>query len=76
MQEIIAPMFSTKVHLGRRTFFFDVRKTKGDKPYVKITESSMKDGQKQRSNLVVFDSEIEDFKVALSQVFGFLDTVK
>ncbi|HYE22193.1 MAG TPA: DUF3276 family protein [Verrucomicrobiae bacterium] len=76
MPEIIAPLFSTKVLLGRRAFFFDVRKTKENKPYVKITESSVKSGQKQRNHMVVFDSEIEDFKLALAQVFGFVDTVK
>ncbi len=76
MGEITAPLFSTKVLLGRRSFYFDVRKTKENKPYIKITESSIKDGQKVRNNLLIFDSEIEDFKVALSQVFGFVETVK
>lgn len=76
MPEIVAPLFSTKVLLGRRSFFFDVRKTKAEKPYIRITESTVKDGQKQRSNLMVFDSEFEDFKHALAQVFGFVETIK
>ena len=76
MPEFTAPLFSTKVLLGRRSFFFDVRKTKDAKPYIKITESSIKGDQKQRNSLTVFDSEFEDFKHSLSQVFGFVDTIK
>ena len=77
MPDIIAPLFSTKVLLGRRTFFFDVRKTKEEKPYIRITESSIKaSGEKHRSNLMVFDSEFEDFKTALAQVFGFVATIR
>lgn len=77
MPEIPAPLFSTRILLGRRTFFFDVRKTKDDKPYVRICESSVKTtGEKQRSNLTVFTSELEDFKAALAQTFGFVETIK
>jgi hypothetical protein len=76
MTEFSTPLFTTKVLLGRRTFFFDVRKTKEDKPYVKITESSVRDGQKQRTNMMIFDSEMEDFKKALSSVFGFVETIR
>jgi hypothetical protein len=76
MTEFSTPLFTTKVALGRRTFFFDVRKTKEDKPYVKITESSLKDGQKHRTNMMIFDSEMDDFKKALSSVFGFVETIK
>ena len=76
MPEFSTPLYTTKVLLGRRTFFFDVRKTKEDKPYVKITESTVRDGQKQRTNMMIFDSEIEDFKKALSSVFGFVETIR
>ena len=77
MSEIVAPLFSTKMSAGRRTFFFDVRKTKDNKPYVRICESSVKaNGEKQRNNLMIFDSELEEFKNALAQVFGFVETIK
>ncbi|MGE5392767.1 MAG: DUF3276 family protein [Candidatus Saccharibacteria bacterium] len=71
MQEFSAPLFSTKVSSGRRTFFFDVKATKEDKPFLKITESSVKDGEKKRINLMVFDSEIPEFVAALSQAADF-----
>ncbi len=76
MPEFATPLFTTKLALGRRTFFFDVRKTKDEKPYVKITESSVKEGQKHRTNMMIFDSEMDDFKKALAQVFGFVETIK
>ena len=31
--------FSTSVRAGRRTYFFDIKKTKAQKPYITITES-------------------------------------
>ena len=78
MPEIVAPLFSTKINAGRRTFFFDVRKTKDSKPYIRISESSINKttGEKKRSNIMLFDTEFEDFKNALSQVFGFVETIK
>jgi hypothetical protein len=76
MPEFSTPIFTTRVVMGRRSFFFDVRKTKDDKPFIKITESSIRDGQKQRANLTVFESEMDEFKKALAQVFGFMETIK
>jgi hypothetical protein len=76
MPEFTAPLFSTKLLLGNRSLFFDVRKTKNDKPYIRITESSVKAGEKQRVNITVFDSEFEQFKHALTDVFGFIETIK
>ncbi len=32
-------IFSTSVRAGRRTYFFDIKKTKAEKPYITITES-------------------------------------
>ncbi|MGE5298194.1 MAG: DUF3276 family protein [Acidobacteriaceae bacterium] len=76
MPEFATPLFSTKMTVGRRVFFFDVRKSKKDKPYIKITESSFKEGQTQRSNLMIFDNEMDEFKKSLAQVFGFVETIK
>ncbi len=77
MAEITPPLFSTKFNAGRRNFFFDVRKTKDDKPYIRISEASVKaNGEKQRANIMIFESEIENFKSSLSQVFGFVETIK
>lgn len=71
MQDFQAPLFSSKFNSGRRTFFFDVKTTKDNKPFIKITETSLKDGEKSRVNIVVFDSEIPEFTSALSQAVDF-----
>lgn len=73
MQEFPSPLFTTKVTQGRRTFFFDVRNTKEEKPYLRITESSLKGDQKQRNNVMVFSSEVPGFKQALEDAVGFMD---
>jgi hypothetical protein len=71
--ELSKNLFSTKVTSGKRSVFFDVRNTKENRPYLKITESTLKDGQKQYNNLVVFESELANFKSAFDQAFGFLE---
>ncbi|MDP4001387.1 MAG: DUF3276 family protein [bacterium] len=73
MQEFAAPLFSTKMTSGRRTFFFDVRNTKEAKPYLKITQSSINGEEKKRINLAVFDSEISEFKNALTQALDYFE---
>jgi len=70
--EFVAPLFSTKINSGRRSFFFDVKQTKDSKPYLKITETSVKGEEKKRVNMMVFDSEMTEFKQALEQVFDFM----
>jgi hypothetical protein len=73
MSEFAAPLFSTKVSAGRRTFFFDVRNTKEEKPYLKITESSIRGEEKKRVNLAVFQSEITDFINGLNQAVDYIN---
>ncbi|MBX4186756.1 MAG: PUR family DNA/RNA-binding protein [Candidatus Doudnabacteria bacterium] len=75
MQEFAPALFSAKVQNGRRTFFIDVKATKGEeRPYLKITESSIsKEGEKKKSYMTVFDNEINDFKQAIEQAVGFVE---
>ena len=37
-------VFSEKVKAGKRTYFFDVKKTRGNDLYLTITESKRKNG--------------------------------
>ena len=72
--EFAPSLFSTKVTSGRRTIFFDVKNTKDQKPYLKITESSIsKEGEKKKSYMAVFESEMNDFKQAVEQALGFVN---
>jgi hypothetical protein len=71
--EFAPALFSTRVTSGRRTFFFDVKNTKDSKPYIKITESSVsKEGEKKKTYMTVFDSEMNDFRKAIDEVLGFV----
>ncbi|OGE80483.1 MAG: hypothetical protein A2660_01325 [Candidatus Doudnabacteria bacterium RIFCSPHIGHO2_01_FULL_45_18] len=72
--EFAPSLFSTRVSSGRRTIFFDVKNTKDQKPYLKITESSIsKDGEKKKTYMAVFENEMNDFKQAVEQVMGFVN---
>ncbi|HEX9503070.1 MAG TPA: DUF3276 family protein [Patescibacteria group bacterium] len=72
--EFAPVLFSTKVHNGARTFFVDVKSAKNNKPYLKITESSIsKEGEKKKNYMTVFENEINDFKEAIEQAVGFVN---
>ncbi len=69
---IPAPLFTSKFTHSKRTFFFDVRKSKKDKPYLKITVSSLKGEEKQRTHLTIFDTEVQVFCQAVADATGFI----
>lgn len=69
-------IYSTKVRAGkRRTYFFDVRKTKGDDYYITITESTKKfnDDGYERHKIFLYK---EDFNRFLSSLNDTIDYVK
>ena len=70
--EFAPVLFSTKISLGRRTFFFDVKNTKDAKPFLKITESSINGEEKKRVNMAVFESEISEFLNGLNQAVEYI----
>jgi hypothetical protein len=71
--EFTPSLFSTRVHNGARTFFIDVKSAKNNKPYLKITESSIsKEGEKKKNYMTVFDNELPDFKQAIEEAVGFV----
>ena len=72
--EFTPSLFSTRVHNGARTFFIDVKPTKNNKPYLKITESSIsKEGEKKKAYMTVFENELDDFKNAVAEAVGFVE---
>jgi hypothetical protein len=72
MTEKSAPLFSTRFTQRRRTFFFDVKNLTNEKPFLKITSSSIKGEEKTRSYMTVFASEVQDFKKAMEEVAKFM----
>jgi len=51
---------------------FDVKETKGGKPYLVITESRFKGegSERQRSSIVVFPEQVKEFTSALMEIAG------
>lgn len=76
MKEFTPAIFSTKFSNGKRTFFFDVKSSKANKPYIKITMTSIKGEEKIRSYTTIFEEEAEGYYQALSEIMGFLSTIK
>jgi hypothetical protein len=69
-------VYSTKVRAGkRRTYFFDVRKTKGDDFYITLTESTKKfnDNGYTRHKIFLYK---EDFNRFMEGLQGAIDYVK
>ncbi len=47
---------------GRRNFYFDIKDTKDGQNFMAISSVSLKEeGQTERSQLIVFDSEMDGF---------------
>ena len=65
---------SKTVKAGSTTYFFDIKETKGGKPYLVITESRFKGegSERQRSSIVVFPEQISEFTSALKEIVSVL----
>ncbi len=70
-------IYSTKVKAGkRRTYFFDVRKTKGEDYYITITESTKKfnsDGY-ERHKIFLYKEDFNRFTNSLTEVIDHIKT--
>jgi hypothetical protein len=64
-------VYSSKVKAGkRRTYFFDVRRTKGDDYYITLTESTKRfnDEGYERHKIFLYKEDFNRFVEALSEV--------
>jgi hypothetical protein len=61
---------SKTIKAGTKTYFFDLKKTKEDKPYLTITESRfMGEGKdRERASLVVFPDHAQAFSEAIQEM--------
>ncbi len=70
-------MYSKKVRAGkRRTYFFDVRRTKGDDFYLTLTESTRKfnDEGYERHKLFLYKEDFNRFLEGLEEVINHVKT--
>ncbi len=70
-------VYSSKVKAGkRRTYFFDVRKTKGDDYYITLTESTKRyngDGY-DRHKIFLYKEDFDRFHKSLTEVIDHIKT--
>ena len=61
---------SMQVKAGGRTYFFDLKKTREDKPFLVITESKFKgEGEeRERNTIMIFPENAEEFSNAVSEM--------
>lgn len=70
-------IYSNKVRAGkRRTYFFDVRRTKGDDFYLTLTESTKRfnDGNYQRHKIFLYKEDFNRFVAGLEDVIDYVKT--
>lgn len=70
-------VFSKKVRAGkRRTYFFDVRRTKGDDYYLTLTESTKKfhGNGYERHKIFLYKEDFNRFKDSLEEAINYVKT--
>jgi hypothetical protein len=63
---------SKTIKAGAKTYFFDVKQTQEDKPYLVITESRFKgEGQdRERASITVFPEQAQEFSATVQEMVG------
>ncbi len=69
-------VYSKKVRAGkRRTYFFDVRRTKGEDYYLTLTESSRRmDGGYERHKIFLYKEDFNRFIESLEETIQYIKT--
>lgn len=58
-------LHSEHIKAGKRTYFFDIKKTKDDKTYIVISESKRTgENTYERQKVMIFDKDIQKFSEA------------
>jgi len=73
-------LFSRPVRAGKRTYFFDVKATRGDEKYITITESKRRFSNEQnrffyeKHKIFLYKEDFEKFTNALNETLHFIET--
>ena len=73
-------IFSKAVRAGKRTYFFDVKSTKGDEKYITITDSKRRFSNDQdrffyeKHKIFLYKEDFEKFSNALKGALEFIET--
>lgn len=74
-------IYSKIVRAGKRTYFFDVKSTKGSDLYITLTESKKtysEDGREnyQKHKIFLYKEDFEKFRDGLNDVIAQIETIK
>ena len=74
-------IFSKSVRAGKRTYFFDVKSTKGNDYYLTITESKKRFGEDgkffyEKHKLFLYKEDFEKFAEGLNEAVAFIRTLQ
>ena len=74
-------VYSKVVRAGKRTYFFDVKATKGNDLYITLTESKKTFGDDGRDNfqkhkIFLYKEDFEKFREGLDDVLSKIDSLK
>lgn len=69
-------IFSKKIRAGKRTYFFDVKSTKGNDYFITITESKKKfeDGSFVKHKIFLYKEDFNKFQEALGETINHVKT--
>ncbi len=67
-------VFSKKVRAGKRTYFFDVKTTRGDDYYITITESKKRfeDGGYVKHKIFLYKEDFNKFSEAFTETVNYV----
>jgi hypothetical protein len=74
-------IYSKVVRAGKRTYFFDIKSTKGNDLYITLTESKKSfgddgDGNYQKHKIFLYKEDFEKFREGLDDVLAKIDEIK
>lgn len=74
-------MYSKVVRAGKRTYFFDIKATKGNDLYITLTESKKTfgdegDGNYQKHKIFLYKEDFEKFREGLDDVLAKIEELK
>ena len=71
-------LFSKAIRAGKRTYFFDVKTTKGEEKYITITESKRRFSNEQnrffyeKHKLFLYKEDFDKFEAAFKEALDFM----
>ncbi|MDP4637634.1 MAG: PUR family DNA/RNA-binding protein [Crocinitomicaceae bacterium] len=74
-------IYSKVVRAGKRTYFFDIKSTKGNDLYITLTESKKTFGEEgegnyQKHKIFLYKEDFEKFREGLDDVLAKIDELK